>query len=990
MVVVPTADSPLEPDLQRAPPLMPRRVQEILLVSSAYDSYIIEEDGLLSEMIYSEYADLGLTHAPTLTRVSTGAGALQMLETQAYDVVIAMQRLGDMELGRFSREARRLKPDLQIVLLVGSDWDLARMNEMRSSLSDVNDVYVFLGDTKIFLAMIKVIEDRWNADHDTRYGDVGVLILVEDSIRFRSSLLPIIYTELVSQTRAVMQEGLNRMQKLLRLRARNKILVAEDFDTGAALIDQYRANLVGVICDVEFPRGGKLDSQAGIELIRRVKAANPDTACLLQSSDEKNYGMAQSVGARFLHKRSSTLLIDVRDFMLQNFGFGDFVFRLPDQTEVGRAADLRSMARELARVPAASLDYHAGRNHFSNWLRARTEFELANALRPRRVSEFQSIEDLRRYLVHTFESAIQEHRRGVVEDFSRERFDAGSQFARIGGGSLGGKARGLAFLGAQLTRQGLDDAYPGVRISVPRTVVIGTDVFDQFLEQNHLRLLALRNDDDDWARWAFITARLSDRVVADLRAYLDIIHAPIAVRSSSLLEDSQHYPFAGVYATHMIPNTHPDAEVRLAQLCDAIKLVYASTYFHSARQALARTPHRIEEEKMAVILQPVEGSRRERYYYPNFSGVALSYNYYPFGHMKPEDGVAYVALGLGVEVMEGGRALRFCPAYPQIIPEMADGEAFVSQSQREFAAVDLGENPQNDGGAGADSCLVRLGLDRAEEHGTLAPVGSSWSPADHTFFDGIYRPGVRVVTFAHVLKHDLIPLAPMLQRILELGRKGMNAPVEVEFAVNLETSPKRLAIVQMRPCVADLNQESVDLGEYSRDEMLCYSRQSLGNGAVRDLRDVVYVKPDTFDAGQTPRIAAEVASLNDRLMSENRPYLLIGPGRWGTTNRWLGIPVKWSQIAAARIIVETTLADFRPEMSQGSHFFHNLTSFGIAYITVDDAGDGGFLDWRWLAAQPTALETHHVRHVRLEQPLEAKLDGRISTAVVLKRGAKSA
>lgn len=974
----------------RSQRLMTRRVQSILLVSSAYDSFVIEEDGLLSEMIYSEYVDLGLTHAPDVTRVSTGAAALEHICSGAYDVVLTMIRLGDMDIAQFSRAARYLKPDLEIVLLIGGDWDLARITETRRTLVDVNDVYVFHGDAKLFVAIIKAIEDRWNADNDTTQGDVGVIILVEDSIHFRSSLLTIMYAQLVSQTRAVLQDGLNRMQKILRMRARNKILTAEDFESAQRLLERYGQNLVGVICDVEFPRDGKMDPHAGIELIRRVKETHGHTPALLQSSDANNRRLAESLGASFLHKRSPTLLTDVRDFMLEHFGFGDFVFRLPDKREVARASDLHSMAALLAVVPAESVEFHARNNHFSNWLRARTEFALSNALRHRRVSEFGTMEDLRAYLVENFELALQTHRKGVVEDFSADRFDAGSSFARIGRGSLGGKARGLAFSNAQLAQLQVENEFEGVRILVPKTVVIGTEMFDRFLDENHLRLLALRTDNDDWIRWAFLTAPLPETVRADLRAYLEAVHAPIAVRSSSLLEDSQHHPFAGVYSTHMIPNNHADAEVRLAQLCDAIKLVYASTYFHNARQVLSRTPHRIEEEKMAVILQPVLGTLRGDYFYPSFSGVALSYNYYPFGHMRPEDGVAYVALGLGAEVVEGGRSLRFSPAYPQVIPELADAAAFLSQSQREFAVIDLAEPPLNDTRVVAESSVVRLGLEVAEEHGTLAHVGSTYSHADQSFYDGIYRPGVRAVTFAHVLKHDVFPLAAILQRILEIGREGMNAPVELEFAVNMESTPREFAVLQIRPCVTDMTQETVELGQYRREDLLCYSAHALGNGAYRDLGDIVYVRPEIFDAGQTPAIAAEIGQINDTLLAENRPYLLIGPGRWGSSNRWLGVPVKWGQISAARVIVETTLEGFRPELSQGSHFFHNLTSFGIAYLTVEHGEAESFVDWQWLNAQPTQHETKYVRHIRLDQPLEARLDGRVSAAAVLKpNGANS-
>ena len=970
--------------LKRLPHLMRRRVEEILLVSSVYDAFSLEEDGLLTEAIYSEYTDLGLTHAPNVTRVSTGEAALAALREDHFDLVITMLRLGDMDVFRFSQAVRHYAPDLPIVLLIGSNWELARVTQQRHKLS-VDGIYVWHGDTKIFLAIIKTLEDRWNAEHDARVAGVATIILVEDSVRFRSSLLPIIYTELVKQTRAVMADGINRMHKLLRMRARPKVLVAETYEEGMELYNRFQKYLFGVIADVSFPRGGKQDPRAGIDFIQHVKAAYPDTPALLQSSDPANRVLAEAIGAQFLHKRSATLLEDVRGFMLNNFGFGDFVFRLPDGREVGRASDLRSMVRALAEVPAEAVEYHARRNHFSNWLRARTEFALARRLRPRRASDFRDVESLRRYLIAAFMQAVRGNRRGMIEDFSRDRFDAGSRFARIGGGSLGGKARGLAFVDALLAGTELERELGGVDIHVPRSVVIGTDVFDEFLESNRLRLAALRTNDDQWLTWAFLTAKLPDPVVRDLQVYLECVQQPIAVRSSSLLEDSVYHPFAGVYATHMIPNAHADARIRLAQLCDAIKLVYASTYSSAARRYLEATPHRIEEEKMAVVLQPVVGAARGGYFYPDFAGVARSYNYYPFGHMRPEDGVALVALGLGKTVVDGGMAFRFSPAHPHVLPQLTDGKAFINLSQRTFWAVDR-RHPERGPGVDPDQTLASLDLTSAEEHGTLAPLVSVWSPEDQAFYDGIYRPGIRVITFAHILKADLFPLAAILRRLLQVGQSGMNRPVEIEFAVNLDRQPTEFAILQVRPSVrGDEDMDPIEVGDCAPEEALCFSPKALGNGVIDGVRDIVYVKPERFDPTRTREIAAQLGMLNETLLAANRPYLLIGPGRWGSSTPTLGIPVNWGQISAARLIVETTLEHFTVDPSQGSHFFQNLVSFGIAYLTIDVRTNRGGIDWPWLRAQPATREAEFVRHLELAQPLQARIDGRSSQAVVLKR-----
>jgi len=984
--------------LSRLPDLMARRVQEVLLVSSAYDAFILEEDGLLTELIFSEYLDLGLSHAPQVTRASSAEEALQLIRTRSFDLVITMLRLGDMNVSVFRRTVRELRPDLPVVLLIANELELAPLGERRE-LSGIDGLFVWNGEPRIFLAIIKLLEDRWNVEADTETGGVGVVILVEDSVRYRSTLLPIMYTELVRQTRSVMAEGLNRMQKLLRLRARPKILVAETFEQGMELYQLYREYIFGVITDVSFLREGRPDPQAGIEFIRQIRRDNPDVPALLQSSDPDNRRLAEALQTGFLHKRSPTLHADVREFMLRNFGFGDFVFRTPDGSEVARAADLRSMARVLAEVPAESLEFHARRNHFSNWLRARGEFLLARRLRPRKVSEFSDLEALRRYLILAFEEAVRLNRRGVVAEFSRERFDPGVGFARIGAGSLGGKARGLAFVNALLARHPLDPHFPGVRVHVPRCVVIGTTVFDEFLELNQLRPAALRELEDAQIMQAFLAAGLPADVRDDLRTFLETADYPLAVRSSALLEDSPDYPFAGVYETLMLPNNEADAEARLEQLCRAVRLVYASTFYRSAQRYLGTTPHPAESQKMAVLVQQIVGLQHGQYFYPNFSGVVRSYNFYPFGQMRPEEGVACVVLGLGRMVVEGGPSLRFCPAHPHVLPQLGLGREFLDVSQRDFYAIDLTRQLEVSASQRRDP-VVRLELDAAERHGTLAPLGSVWSEENECFYDGIYREGVRAVTFAHVLKSDLFPLAEVLRHLLDLGRQGMGGPVEIEFAVNLTRKPAEFAVLQMRPYGAGREDRPVELEEPPSGQVLCYSEQALGNGILGGICDIVYVRPETFDAARTREIAAELSAVNDELRSARRPFLLIGPGRWGSSNPWLGIPVAWADISAARIIVETALdhqteggrgksQGFAPDPSCGSHFFHNLTASGTAYLTIHPRGGRGWIDWPWLEAQPAQGGGRFIRHVRLPQPLEARIDGRSSRGAVLKCSTRS-
>lgn len=972
----------------RFPKLMPRRVESILLVSSAYESFILEEDGLLTELISSEYLDLGLSHAPHVTRVSGGDAALEAIATGEFDLVITMLRVGGTDIFKFGQSVREASPGLPMVLLISNELELARLGERRGDL-DVDDIFVWQGDAKLFLAIIKVIEDRWNAEHDTRVGGVGVIILVEDSLRYRSSLLPTLYSELVQQTRSVMQDGLNSMQKLLRLRARPKVLVAGTYEQGVELYEHFKDHLFGIVTDVGFPRDGKHDKRAGLDFIRQIKTEMPDVPVLLQSSDPANAKLAEWVNSSFIYKRSRTLLQDLRTFMLNNFGFGDFIFRSPDGTEVARAPDLLSMRRVLPNVPGESIDYHSRRDHFSNWLRARTEFELARRLRARKRVEFTDAEAVRGYLIEAIGNRLGHNRRGVIEDFSRKRFDANTRFARIGGGSLGGKARGLAFFDALLAKHQVEREFDDVRVFVPRSVAIGTDVFDEFIRRNDLRRTALYNADDDWIRDKFRQSSLPEWLVADLRAYVERVTCPIAVRSSGLLEDSQFYPFAGVYDTRMLTNNSETVEVRLEQLCEAIKLVYASTFFDIARRYLEATPHRIEEQKMGVVLQRLVGSQQKDYFYPSFAGVVRSYNFYPFGHMAPEEGVASAVLGLGQMVVEGGEALRFCPAHPQVLPQLGHGEQFLDQSQRGFFALDLSGRIHADAD-GQPVPVVRLELDDAERHGTLDMIASTWSSENHAFYDGISRPGVRAVTFAHVLKSGVFPLANILQRVLELGRDSLSGPVEIEFAANLETTPREFAILQMRPYGSGSESEPIEIEGLPRDLMLCRSSQALGNGMIDGLSDVVYVKPESFDAAKTMQIAEEIANINQALRAAGRSYVLIGPGRWGSSNSWLGIPVNWGQVSAARIIVEAGIADFMVDPSQGSHFFHNLTSVGTVYLTTSSRSEDDFIDWPWLESQHAITETDFVRHVRLELPIEARIDGRTSQAAILKWSARAA
>jgi len=967
--------------------LMPYRVRDILLVSSLYDSFILEQDGHLTEMLMTEYAELNLSYAPMITRVSSGEEALDRIRERSFDLIITMARLSDMQVEDFGRAAKSLRPEIPLVLLVYSTRELLSAGREGETLPDIDLVFAWRGDVRILLGVIKCIEDRRNARHDSDEVGVRTLLLIEDSVRFYSSYMPMLYMEFMQQTQGLMADGIDIRDRLLRMRARPKILLANTFEKAWELYEQFRDTMLAVITDAAFEREGAKDPEAGVEFARRVKTMDPDLPMLLQSSDAEREREAHALDIRFLHKDSPTLLKDLRRFMKSDLGFGTFVFTLPDGTEVGRAEDLLGMTRQLRRVPAESLKHHALRNHFSNWFMARTEFPLANSLRPRKVSEFDDLEAMRDYLVQTLVRYREAASRGRISDFRSGAFDSSRNFMRIGTGSLGGKGRGLAFLNALITDSEIQERFPDLDIGVPPCAVIGTDVFDAFMEENGLWSVALSDADDEAVSAAFLRARLPEAAFEDLRSYVDNVKTPLAVRSSSLLEDSQHQPFAGVYASHMLPNNHPDDSLRLKQLVHAIKLVYASTFFREARDYISVTPNRVEEEKMAVILQQLVGRRHGDELYPSLAGVAQSHNFYPVHGINSEDGAASVVLGLGKTVVDGERSLWFSPRHPRILPQFPGPDDYLRHAQRGFWALDLSQPEayaRPDGGAS----LVKLGLDRAEEDGSLAPVGSTYMPDNDAVYDGITRQGVRLVTFAPVLKSERFPLATLLDEVLELGSRGMAAPVELEFAANLAADGQRaeFALLQIRPLVVGREEISVEREALDEERLLLYSEQVLGNGRLDQIRDVVMVRPDVFSREMTPQVALEVREMNRRLAEQERPYLLIGPGRWGTRDRWLGIPVAWTDISWARAIVETDMEGIQVEPSQGSHFFHNMTSYEVGYFSAHEKQRGTFIHWNWLNSQKPAAETETLRHLELDEPLEIVLDGRHGRGAVLRPG----
>jgi CheY-like chemotaxis protein len=974
---------------------MPFRVQDILLVSSLYDSFTLQEDGRLNELILGEFLELSLHHTPGLTHVSSGAEALERAAAESrFNLIITTIQLGDMDASQLAMEVKFRGLDVAVVVLAYDNTERKEFMARRDT-SGIERIFMWQGNARILVAIVKYLEDKRNVAHDTATVGVPVILLVEDNVRYYSSFLPTIYTELIHQSERLISEGVNLSHKLVRMRARPKILLSSTFEEAWELFTRYRPYLLGLISDVDFPRGGEVERGAGFELARLAREAVPDLPILLQSSRAEFAAGASEVGAAFVRKYSDTLLADLRRFMVGQFAFGDFVFRMPDGREVGRAADLKGLEEQLQRVPVESIAYHGERNHFSNWLTARTEFALARKLRPRKVSEFPSLEALRRDMIQSIVDYRRDHGEMLVADFDRHGFDPGAAFfARIGGGSLGGKARGLAFVRFLLGRREMSRRFPGVHIAVPPAIVLATDCFDRFLADNDLLDFALGAHDDDEILRRFLAAPLPDDVTLDLLAIVDAVHGPLAVRSSSLLEDSQYQPFTGVYDTLMLANEDPDPSLRLEQLSIAIKRVYASTFSHRVKAYLRATPYRLEEEKMAVLVQKVVGERHGSRYYPDFSGVARSHNFYPAPPLESGDGVAAVALGLGRTVVEGGNCLMFCPRDPRHLLQFSSVQDILRHSQRHFWALDLERGGRGGDGAaggvaqgGADAMReVRFDLEAAEEDGTLHALGSTYSPEADAIYDGLSRPGVRLVTFASVLKHDAFPLAEILTQLLDLGRHAMNRPAEIEFAVQLSrdpAEPHRFGFLQMRPLALTEGFDEIDLESIEDERLVCRSPMVMGNGTI-ELHDVVAVDFDGYERTHAVEVAQVIARYNAELIAEGLPYLLIGVGRWGSADPWLGIPVTWEQVAGARVIVEAGFRDLRVTPSQGSHFFQNLTSFQVGYFTVNaDAGEG-FVRWDWLAAQPPASVRSGVRHLRFERPLRVHMNGRHHLGVIVK------
>ncbi len=982
--------------------LMPFKVREILLVSSLYDAFIIEEEGLISEMVIGEYRHLLLSSPPRVTQVASGKEALSKAKSRKYDLVITMSKNIGMDPFKFGRKIKKECPNLPVIILATDAADL-HVCQQHVGEEGVDKAFFWYGDTSLVIAIIKYVEDKINVKYDTANSNVQVIIMLEDSIRYYSTFLPIIYSEFVRQTQRSISEDLNEMQRLLRRRARPKILLVDNFEDGMKLYAEYKNYILGIISDIKFNRNGKPDPNAGHKFIRLIKEDNRHVPTLLQSTDQRNRKRAEEVGAYFIHKNSASLLQDFNHFLLKHLGFGDFVFLLPKHVkkqaktdisfhesavEIARASNLKEFEKALQKIPLETIKFHANRDDFSNWLMARSEFKLARKLRPQKVSDFTSLIEMRKYLINVFNESRREKQLGVITDFPQQKFEFGASFTRIGGDSLGGKGRGIAFIRSLLARHNFGEKYKNVNITVPSTVGIGTEEFDRFILDNNLQKFMNNNKDipDSAIAKAFLNGDLPKDLKSKLSKLLKHFKSPLAVRSSSLLEDSQNHPFAGVYATYMLPNNHRDDKVRLKQLCQAIKLVYASMFFKEAKTYIESTSAKTEEEKMAVIIQELVGNEHNGRFYPTFSGVAQSYNYYPVSHQKREDGMVSIAVGLGYSIVGGEKVLRFSPRYPEIIPDFSTPISVIENTQRELYALNVKKQKINLSEK-EDATLEKINVADIKNDGTLEYIASTYDENDGMIRDGYNEKGPPLITFAGILKYDVFPLASILIDILKTGEKGMGCPVEIEFAVNFDKENKKppsFVILQIRPMVISREYSGIVWNDkdINMKNVLIHSNKALGHEIIDSVQNIVYVPPKSFDSSKTIEIAEQIRKINKNLTSE--PYLLIGPGRWGTQDRWLGMPVRWSGISNVKVMVETALKDFNIKPTQGTHFFQNIISKGIGYINTTLNPRESFIDWDWLNNQESQTELQFVKHIRLSSPLTIKLDGRRGRALILK------
>lgn len=966
--------------------LMRNRIYHVLLITSAYDAFMLEDDGRIDEKIFMEYVSLNLRYPPQFIIVNSEEEAMQMLHSENIDLIINMLSIENESSTEFAYLIKEEHPEKPIVALTPFSREIS-LRFKQEGTGPYDYVFAWLGNTDLLVAIIKLIEDKMNADYDIKEVGVQAIILVEDSIRFYSSYLPNIYKIVMRQSRKFMQEGLNDHQKMMRMRGRAKILLATTYEEAIELYEKYKENLHGVISDMSYQQDGVMNKYAGLSLARRIKEDTKYLPFLIQSSDANNEYFAKEIRVGFIHKNSKNLNRELRNFIVNYFAFGDFVFvDRHTKQEVDRATDLKSLQKKIYQIPDETLKYHLKRNHISKWLYSRAIFPLAFVLKQFSPDDFNDLEALRKFVFDTIAAYRTNKGRGVIAQFNRDNFDEYLTFTRIGSGSLGGKARGLAFLDSLANRNSLTFKYPDVVIRIPKTLVLTTEIFDEYMEENDLFKIAMSDISDDEILQHFLKAPIPERIQEDLLTFIQVVKNPVAVRSSSLLEDSHYQPFAGIYSTYMVPCNNETEKGKIDTISDAIKAVYASVFYKASKAYMNATSQVIDEEKMAVIVQEMVGRRHENYFYPNISGVGRSVNFYPIEPELPEDGIVNLALGLGKYIVDGGRSLRFSPLHPKKVLQLSSPEMALRETQKHFFALDLSHKTFKLSTDESDN-LVKLKLKKAEGHGTLQQISSSYDLQNNIIREGSFAEGKKIISFSNVLKYNTFPIAAVVSDILKTGEREMNKSVEIEFAVDLDDKkgrPGTFFILQIRPIVE--NQEGIteDLTKYKKEDCLIYSKASLGNGVIKDIFDVIYVKPECFDPAKSEEIAMMVGELNDKMIAEDKNYILVGPGRWGSSDPWLGIPVKWPQISMARLIVESGLENYRIDPSQGTHFFQNLTSFRVGYFTINPFIDDGYYHLDFLNEQNAIYENEYIRQVRFEKALDIKLDGKHNNGLVLK------
>ena len=964
--------------------LMQKKVRHILLVSTSYEAWILEEDGRLSEQITNEYRGLNLSHPPRLHWVSSVTSALEQIEKKQYDLVIIICRTINAGVYETGSRIKIKDQDMPVVVLSHQESLPEDHTRFHAEFSHIDQIFFWSGDAGILLAIIKCIEDRMNVDNDTSCAGIRVIIFVEDSPFYRSSILPVLYKELVAETQAVIDDGLNEEHRILYMRARPKILLAGCYEQAKGLYEQFKPYVLGVISDVRFPSNGGIDAEAGLKLLRYIKEDRFDIPLLLASSEPHNARPASQIPAVFIDKNSRALREKIAAFLMGHLGFGSFIFKLPNGQKIGKATDLYTLEQHLRTIPDESFVYHCRRNDFSRWLFSLAEVELASQLRPLRNTDFESVDTHRQHLIGLIQHQRKNRLKGVIVDFDPDRFDPDTKFLKIGKGSLGGKARGQAFISSLLHRSPeLVGEFDTVDIFVPQTLVITTEGFDTFIRMNRLENFVLEDTADDIIAERFTAADFPAPLRAQLAAYLRTMDYPLAVRSSSLLEDAQFKPYAGLYSTYFLSNDHEDLDCRVNQLVDTIKMVYASTYFRAPKAFSASVGNRMENEKMAVIIQQVVGRRYEDSFYPAVSGVAQSTNYYPFSKMEPEDGIVSMAMGLGKAVMEGERNLRCCPRFPQILPDRSTVEDILENAQQEFYALRMND-PECRIGMNEAVTLEKKELYEARHHDVLPLLAGTYFPQDNRIRDISSRSGFPVLTFTSLLRQRTFPFLDIITRLLDTEKNEFGCPVEMEFALDLPADPAAkagFAVVQVRPMSAKEATADINITDEERNRAFCLSHMALGNTADDGIGDVVYVRPDTFDPAKTREIAEEISRINASLKAAGRKYILIGPGRWGSSDHWLGIPVNWESISQVGTIVETTHPLMKADPSQGSHFFHNIIALGINYLTLTDQPSDR-MDYHPLNNLERIQATPHLIHARSSSGLAIKVNGRKGIGVI--------